>query len=243
MILSAFSNDRKSLTLSEIADMTGLDLNTVRRLLNTLETNDYVHYDAQKRRFALGTAILVLYPAVQFGSAFREASAPVLSRLSAHTGTTSFAWVFLKGQAQCVERVRGSEAPFDMPWTKVGMRLPINSGAGPRVIMGHLSATMRDQALTGATGRTTPLSRTDRSVLSADADTIRAQGWEFAAEDYVVGMSALAAPVFTPSGDFVGSVSITAAAHRFALTGSRPPHLDALLDAAAEIGWLMRLDG
>ena len=183
MILNAFSNDRKSLTLSEIADTIGLDLNTVRRLLNTLETEDYVWYDAQSRRFTLGTSILVLYPAIQFGSAFREAAAPVLSRLSANTGATSFAWVFLKGQAQCLERVRSSDAPFDMPWTKVGMRLPINSGAGPRVIMAHLSTTLRVQALTAATGRTTPHSRTDPEVLAADADTIRAQGWEFAAED------------------------------------------------------------
>ncbi len=133
-ILTAFTGRSKNLTLSEVADAAGLDRNTTRRLLHTLETNDYVHYDAQTSRFSLGMGILVLYPAVQIGSAFREAAAPVLSRLTAQTGATSFAWIYVKGQAQCLERVRSSEAQYDLPWTKVGMRLPVNCGAGPRVI-------------------------------------------------------------------------------------------------------------
>lgn len=236
-ILNAFASGRNRLTLSEVAAATNLDRNTARRLLNTLETVDFIRYDSRTHLFSLGTGILALHPAIDFASKLREMAAPILSRLAMHSGSTAFLWTYLKGQAFCVERVRGGESLYDIPWTRVGSRLPLNCGAGPRVILAHLPEGLRSAALAQAIGRTTARSRTDPGMLAADAAAIRERGWELALDDFVTGLGAVGAPVFFPSGEFAGSISITAASHRFGSGADRPPQLDLVLDAAAEIGF------
>ena len=239
-ILNAFIGVQRRLTLSQIAAHTGLDRNTTRRLLTTLEAAEYVRYDLEARTYSLSTGILILYPSVDYGSNLREVASPILGRLSAQLGQTSFAWTYLKGQALCVERVRGGESLYELPWTRVGTRIPINSGAGPRVLMAHLPAGLRAEALSSCTGCTTYDSRTDLKQLEDDSAAIRARGWEMAMNDYVLGITGLGVPIFSTSGHFAGSVSVSASSHQFLTKEAQPPQLAPLLDAAAEIGFCLK---
>lgn len=239
-ILNSFTDGHHYLTLSQVAKKTGLDPNTTRRILHTLVDADFIKYDSETSKYSVGTAIYLLYPSVDYASNFREIAAPILSKLSAKLQLTSFIWTYLKGQALCVDRVRGGESLYELPWTRIGTRVPLNSGAGPRLVMAHLPENLRRDALAKCTGRTTPLSRTDPDDLDRDSELIRKQGWELAVNDYFSGITGLGVPIFSAAGEFAGSLSVAAPTHRLLTDDPVPPQLNILLDAAAEIGFCLK---
>lgn len=236
-ILNAFSALENRLPLSELARRTRLDKSTTRRLLHTLSINEFVEFDEASQTYALGPGILLLVPAVRFGSDLRDISAPILARLAEQTGATSFLWTNFRGQALCLDRVKARDLHIDTPWSAVGTSIPLNCAGGPRVLMAHLPPEERAKVLSGPLPRYTEHTQTDRDVLEAAAAGISQRGWEFAVDDYVHGLSGLGVPIFNRAGALAASISITTLTPQFILDDDgKPKHLPLLLAAAAEIG-------
>ncbi|TWG93490.1 IclR family transcriptional regulator [Mesorhizobium sp. J18] len=236
-ILRAFSAAENRLSLSDLARRAGLDKSTARRLLHTLATNELIEFDEQKQTYALGPGILLLVPAVNFGSELRDISAPILARLAEITGATSFLWTYFHGQALCLDRVKARDLHVDTQWSAVGTRIPLNCAGGPRVLLANLPPEERAKVLKGPLPRFTENTQTDPSLLEVAVAEIRRRGWEFAVDDYAHGLSGLGVPVFNRAGELVASISITTLTPQFILDDEgKPRDLPVMLAAAAEIG-------
>jgi DNA-binding IclR family transcriptional regulator len=111
----------------------------------------------------------------------------------------------------------------------------LNSGGGPRTLLGFISPEELNYALSLGPTKRTAKSQTNAKTLAREAAHIRQQGWELAVDDFVVGLAALGAPVFNRKGELVGSLSITTLTAQLVKNG-KPRHLDHLLKTAAEIG-------
>ncbi|MDF2234752.1 IclR family transcriptional regulator [Albimonas sp. CAU 1670] len=243
-ILSAFDAEAPRLTLSEIAAHAELDKNTARRLLHTLEAVGWVLHFPRERRYALGPGLMALQPAVFYERRLRDVAAPVLARLAAHSGMTAFLWTEFRGHAFCVDRVRAQARLAGVRWTEVGRLMPINCSGGPRMVMASMDPARRAEVLAGPLHAFTPASCTDPAKLEADARAIAARGWELAVDDYSIGMAGLAAPIHDPAGRFRAVISLTDLSRRLAPgPDGLPPHLDALLEAVAEIGTHLDAEG
>lgn len=236
-IMEAFSVEMPRLGLGEVAERTGLDKNTARRLLHTLEGVGWVTYAARERTYALGAGLMLVQPAVDYERRLREVAPPVLARLTAHTEATSFLWTEFRLHALCVERVRTHARLSSIRWSEPGRMMPVNCSGGPRMILAHMTPERRAEALAGPQHSFTAKSVTDPVQLARDADAIVARGWELAVDDYVIGMAGLSAPVFDGQGRFRAAISITDLTPRIApRADERPRHLDLLLEATAEVG-------
>lgn len=236
-ILAAFDAETPLLSLSEVAARAALDKNTARRLLHTLQAVGWVLHFPRERRYALGPGLLALQPAVAYERRLREVAAPILARLTALTGATSFLWTEFRGHAFCVDRVRAQARLSGVRWTEVGRMMPVNCSGGPRMVMASMSPERRAAVLAGPLHAFTAHSCTDPVRLEADAARIAARGWELAVDDYSVGMAGLAAPIHDAGGRFRAAISLTDLSRRLAPgPDGLPPHLDALLEAAAEAG-------
>jgi DNA-binding IclR family transcriptional regulator len=62
--------------------------------------------------------------------------------------------------------------------------------------------------LAKALSRNTPETQTDRSTLRTELEQVRRQGWATAPNQSIIGLNALAAPIFDALGTFVGAVAI-----------------------------------
>jgi len=236
-ILNAFSALENRLPLSDLARRTKLDKSTTRRLLHTLSINEFVEFDEASQTYALGPGVLLLVPAVSFGSDLRDISGPILARLAEQTGATSFLWTYFRGQALCLDRVKARDLHIDTPWSAVGTTIPLNCAGGPRVLLAHLHPEERVRALSGPLPRYTEHTQTDPADLETAAAEIRRRGWEFAVDDYVHGLSGLGVPIFNRAGGLAASISITTLTPQFILDDAgKPVHLPVMLAAAAEIG-------
>jgi DNA-binding IclR family transcriptional regulator len=234
-LLKAFRPEHPRLGLSELARQVGLDKGTTRRLLLTLQLNELVEYDEHSQSYALAVGLIELGSAVTTGRELRDIAGPYLTAIAEKTGATAFLWVHIAGRGLCVDRVRASLPHVDATWFAVGAQAPLNCGGGPRVLLAYLDDEQRRQALSIELPKRAPASQTDPALLWREADRIRAQGWELAADDFFIGLTGVGVPIFDRSGALAGALSISSLTSIVAPEG-HPVHLDALLDAAARIG-------
>jgi DNA-binding IclR family transcriptional regulator len=239
-ILRAFGPTASRLTLTELARHTGFDKTTTRRLLQTLAAGEFVEFEEASKTYALGPGILLLVPGVHYGSNLRDIAAPILARLAERTGATSFIWTYFGGFALCLDRVKAPDLHIDSPWSAIGTRASLNCGGGPRVLLAYLPPGDRAMVLKSPLPRYTVHTVTDPDALEAAAAGIRHRGWEFAVDDYTLGLSGLGVPVFNHAGALAASISITTLTPQFTLQDGKPHHLPLMLEAAVEIGAKLR---
>jgi IclR family transcriptional regulator, KDG regulon repressor len=231
-ILKSFSRERPELALSDVAAQAGLDKGTTRRLLVTLRDAGFIRQDAATQHYSLGHALLKLADGVP-RSSLREACLPILQRVARETGTTAFLSVVHDDAAFCVERVHGNQ-PIQVNWWAPGQYLPLNCGAGPRLLLAFLPPADLERLAARPLQALTPRSQTKWPALRRHLATIRARGWERTADDVAVGLAALAVPVRDAQGTVVAAMSIGGLTHH--VTGSGQPALLACLrEAAAEL--------
>lgn len=235
-ILTSFTPARPVLTLAEVAAASGLDKNTARRLLIALTRTGFVRRDETEGTYGLDMGVLKLQPAVIGPRVLRETAAPYLSWLTGETGMTSFFWLPDPCGAICLERVRAGGVFLDVPWSTPGTVVPINMAAGPRVILAHIDEQARLEWLTRPQPAGTQFSQTDPAALLWATRRIREQGYELAANDYIVGLTGLGAPILDRQGSFVGAISVTSRSADFDGRGALTRLLAAVRKTASDIG-------
>jgi DNA-binding IclR family transcriptional regulator len=231
-ILRAFEG-RGPQSLAELTATTSLDKGTTRRLLLTLATDGVVVQDPSTQRWALGPTLRRLAASVSAGSDLRSAALPLLAELCADLHMTAFLSVFEDDQAVCLERVHDMKG-MEVRWWAVGGTLPLNVGGAPKVLLAWQNEAVIDRCLQRPLSALTPRSVTDPAALRRHLADVRRRGWDFAVDDVVVGLSALAVPVLDADGRLLCCVSISGLTPQMAERG-RPIHLTRLQDVARRI--------
>ncbi len=229
-ILNAFSG-RGFMALGEIAQATGLDKATTRRILLTLIAGRFVVQDAATQHYGLGGAIRTLSASVVEHFDLRATAGPVLAEIAAELHTTMFISVYRDGSAVCLDRIHDIHG-LEVRWWAVGGTLPLNCGGAPKLLLAYQSAAEINRALSGPLTALTPKSVMDPGVLRRQIAKIREREWEFAVDDVAVGLSALAVPVLDGDGAIVCALSMGGLTPQMARRG-QPVHLKRL-QAAAE---------
>jgi len=229
-ILNAFAG-RGFMPLGEIAQATGLDKGTTRRILLTLINGRFVVQDPVTQHYGLGGAIRTLAGSVVEHFDLRATAGPVLAEIAAELHTTMFISVYRDGSAVCLDRIHDIHG-LEVRWWAVGGTLPLNCGGAPKLLLAYQSPAEINRALTRPLTALTPKSVVDESVLRRQIARIRERGWEFAVDDVAVGLSALAVPVLDGNGTLVCALSMGGLTPQMARRG-QPLHLKRL-QAAAE---------
>jgi len=133
-ILRAFRLSDRSLALGEIARRARLDKATARRLLVTLMTERLVEQNPDTKAYSLGLGVLELAAGLTPCDDLRQRAQPLLAAIAEDTGATAFLGVAHDDAALCIGRVDGDEAIQIRAWS-IGGKMPLNCGAGPRVLM------------------------------------------------------------------------------------------------------------
>lgn len=205
-ILDAFDEERVRLTLAEIAQRTGLYPSTILRLAGSLTRFGYLHRD-DDGRFRVGPTPLRLGHLYRQTFDLTDYVRPALARLSETTGETAAFYVRDGDKRICLYR---HHAPrMIRHHLEEGAQLPLDRGAGGRVLL----------AFTGAT-----------DLKSA---SIRESGFSVSLGERDPETAAIAAPVHGANGSFLGALGIVGLRSRF--EGERIGMLREALCAEASI--------
>lgn len=210
-VIRAFSAERTSLTLSDVARETGLSRAAARRFLHTLVELGYVGTDG--RSFYLRPRMLDLGHAYLSSLGLPEVAQPHLRDLSEALGESSSVAVLDSQEIVYVARVAVSRIMSVA--IGVGTRFPAFATSMGRAIVACGSPERREAFLRDFRPITfTSHTITDAAGLSTALDTVRAQGWALVDEELEEGLRSVAAPIRDSSGEVVAAVNVSAPARR-----------------------------
>jgi IclR family transcriptional regulator, pca regulon regulatory protein len=239
-VIRAFGEDRPELTLSEVAQHTGLTRAAARRFLLTLADLGYVHADG--RRFSLSPRVLELGYAYLSSLSLPEIAEPHLERLAAEVRESSSVSVLDGDDIVYVARVPTSR--IMRVAINVGTRFPAHATSMGRVQLAALAESELDAYLARADLRAlTANTVTDPARLRAELDRIRAQGWALVDQELEEGLRSVAAPIRDRAGRVVAAVNVSAHASRASRETVRRVLLPPLLATAGRIEADLRAAG
>ena len=210
-VIEAFDQERSRLTVSEVAQRTGLTRAAARRYLLTLVHLGYARQT--DKVYSLTPKILRLGQSYLHSARLPRIVQPLLYRLAYALGEAASAGVLEGGDLVCVAAV--SAGRVVSATLQPGTRVPAWCTASGRVML----ATLSDSALqayidTVELEKLTDYTVLDRAVLLAEIGKIRGQGYALVNQEMELGLRTLAVPLRNFKGETVAAMNVSISADR-----------------------------
>lgn len=201
------------ITLSALAQASGLAASTVHRLLTTLAAHGHVAASEEDQTWVIGVEAFRVGQAFQRRFKAATMGRPVMRALMEATGETANIGIFEGGDVVFISQVESHE-PIRAFFRAGERRSAHASGIGKALLAEmpreRVERLIRDKGLE----RFTDATLTDPAGLFADLDDIRRRGWSVDDEERSRGMRCIAAPIFDANGEAIAGLSISGPSQR-----------------------------
>ncbi len=228
-LLAAFSADEPELTLTQLADRTGLPRPTVHRL--SLELVDWGALEREGRGpFRIGLRLWEVASLAPRSLGLRERAMPYLEDLFEAIHQNVQLAVIDGFEAVYVERLRARDAVGVV--SRVGGRLPLHATGVGQVLLAHAPAQLQERVLAGPLSALTPKTVTDPVQLRRVLAEVRRTGLAICDGQVELHTLSVAAPVRAAGGDVIAALSVVVPSQG---PGSARPYVPAVVAAARGI--------
>ncbi|MFE6646078.1 IclR family transcriptional regulator [Nocardioides sp. NPDC057772] len=190
-ILSAFDEEHRTLSLSDIATRADLPLATTHRLLGEL-----FRWGALERLpsgdYVIGRRIWDVGHLAPTETGLRQVAEPFLHDLYGATLATVHLAVREGTEVVYLDRLRGNQSVPVV--SKVGGRLPLHTTGVGKVLLAHAPVEVQDAVL-GALTRVTPYTITQPGALRRQLRQVLDKGYATTHEEMSLGACSIAVPV------------------------------------------------
>ena len=210
-VIEAFDDRRPRLSLTDVAQITGLSRAAARRYLLTLTRLGYAEHDG--KFFSLTPKILRLGYAYLSSTSLPVRIQPFLERVSETTGESSSAAVL--DDTDVVYIARSATRRIMSIGLGIGSRLPAFCTSLGRAIL-----AWKDPAWLDAYFRRVPLEArtpwtlTEEAAVRAALEEVRRRGYALVDEELELGLRSMAVPVQNAKGEVVCAINISIQASR-----------------------------
>ena len=232
LILDALSATGGTLGLSELSRRCGVAKSTVHRLCGEL-----VEWGVVQRRgdgFELGPRLFDLGAQVPSQRRVRDVALPYLEGLLIETGHAVHLAVDRGESNFYLEKLELHSTP-PMP-TNVGKRVELHASATGKAVLAFGDPARALRILTGPLEAITPNTIVDPKELAAELVQTRRQGYSIEQEELLLGLNAVAAPVYKSGGVLLGAVSVTAAPQLLNIARTAPRLRDITTKISRRLG-------
>lgn len=216
MVLRSFDSAHRTLTLIELATLTGMSKSSAQRTVYTLQAMGYVGKDPQTRRFQLlpkvieiGFNYLISHPLIRVANPYLSQLANASGETASLTEPVGLEMVYL---AQLVT------SKFIPVHTPVGMRIPMYCTSSGRAWL----STLPDDQIRVILQASTRVARTTATLT--DVDTIferialcRPVGYATNCEELFLGDMGIGSPILDNKGQAVGAVHLSPPTSRWTM--------------------------
>lgn len=233
-IVTAFRSDRPSMTMVDIAEVTGLNKSTVQRSIFTLESLGYVAKDADTKRFKLTPKSLDLGTGYLQTSELVGRSNPYLHELNRAVEESCNLLEPCEFDMLYVSRFPShKQISIHVP---VGRHLPMYCTSAGRAYLSALPYDEVDRILR-ASDRVayTPATITDIDKLHQAIEQARIDGYALACEEIYPGDMNIAVPVVNGNGHPLGAINVGAPSSRWSVDDIRKELAPKILNTARSV--------
>ena len=224
-----------SLSLSEISKLSDFNPSTAHRILNSLKGRGYVRQNRNSNNYCLSFKLIGLASKIGWRKLLRDEAHLILADLAEKTKQTAYLIVLDGDEALCLDRIDGNPH-ITIATLEIGGHMPMNMGAGPRVLMAYLSKEEQDRVIENkglvawtADTITNPLS------LKKNLGKIKKDGYAFSDQDVTEGVAALGCPVYDYSDKVIAALSIAGVSSSYH-EKQLPFLIDSVRQAADDLG-------
>jgi IclR family pca regulon transcriptional regulator len=237
-VIRAFGPDSRRLTLTEVAERTGLSRAAARRFLLTLGALGYARADG--RWFELTPRLLEIGYAYLASLDFWQAIQPYLEEVTRVLNESSSAAVLDGDEIVYVARSASRHRVMSVSLS-VGARLPAHATSMGQVLLASLPAAGLERYLsTARIERFTAKTRVARAEIEARLRDIRAEGYALADQELEEGLRSIAVPLADRAGRTVAAINVSAHASRVPAATLARDYLPVLRRAAETIETALR---
>jgi DNA-binding IclR family transcriptional regulator len=206
-VLHVFDKGHGSLTLSQIAQLTGMDVSTAQRFTHTLTQLGYLRKDPVTRQFELTIKTLDLAYHYTRGSRLVDRAMPVLQHLSKETEEAVSLTILDGTEIVFVSRFLSRQSLNTDVIT--GSRLPAYCTSPGRAILSRLPEPEVRAILERTVFRQhTPSTPKSVDEVLARLAEARSNGYAYAFEEIYHGDASVGAPILGLDGEVMAAVSV-----------------------------------
>lgn len=206
-VLGAFNADRPSLTLSEIAEITGLPVSTAHRLVANLVSWGALERD-ERRRYVIGLRLWEIGVLSPRAYRHRGRILPFLEELFVATREHVVLTALHDGEGVMVEQLLGRRGARLA--AGLGERLPLHASSPGHVFLAFGPPELWETIEADELHAYTPRTIVDRDELRAVVREVRRTSVSISEGAIVSNTVSISAPVFTQHDEFYGAVSVVA---------------------------------
>ena len=209
--------ERKSASLSDIAQTAMTSKTTAHRLLNTLVDLGYAEQDPDTEKYSLTLNLFSLAARSLSGRAdLLKVADRVMGKLSRATGESINLGV-MDDREQRVTYIHKYDSFYNLSMqSTLGLRNPLHSTSLGKALLAWRDGAEIEERLDVMTlDQIAPRTITDRATLRAQLEDIRLQGYSEEIEESEAGVRCMATPVLDHMGKSVAAISIAFPMFRF----------------------------
>jgi DNA-binding IclR family transcriptional regulator len=232
-MLSLFSRERKELTGADFVHLLELPRASIFRILQTLESAGFVERIDETSRYRLGVAVLRLGFEYIASMEITEHGRPILDALRDSTSYSAHLVVRDARDVVIIAKSVGFAKLFNS--IQVGARLPAHATVLGRVLLSGLTQQSLEQLYQSEVlKKYTEQTPTTLAALTGLIQTIKVDGYGVSQGGFESGISTIAAPVKSASGQVQATISLTVPAAT--IETEQLAHLvEKVLDAARQL--------
>lgn len=230
--------DQRELGISELAKKCDLSPSTAHRIVRALLVRGYVEQDQHSERYHLGRSAVVIGQAGRRKLGF-DLALPILRRFSRETGESVNLGLLDHGHVVVALRaVSPQPLRFDQP---VGSRIPVHCSSMGKALLAFDApngpVVLSELELAPSTPRTI----TTLEAFRQELDAVRVRGYSQDAEESILGVSCVGAPILDGTGRAIAAIAVQAPTAR--MTADREAEMTGrIIEVAAEIAEALHVD-
>lgn len=212
-IIELLNENADGLSVNEVAAMLKLPVNSVYRIMSTLERRKYVTKSKSGPGFILSEKLLQLATPVTGDPSFTETSIPHLYKLRDETKESLLAGTFVDQEGVVLEQIDGLHN-FSFK-VKPGLRFPLHTSAPGKAYLANLPVQDSEKIIAELKlTRFTPNTITSTSKLTEELKEVRLLGYGVDREEEMDGQICIGAVVKNRKNSIAGAIWMVAPSNR-----------------------------
>jgi len=230
-IIELLNEKPAGLSVNEISAELKFPVNSVYRIMSTLERRNYVVKRTGESGYVLSEKLLGLATPVVGDASFIENAIPHMRALRDFTKESMLAGVMLEGEGVVLEQVEGLHN-FSFK-VNPGLRFPLHTAAPGKAFLAQLGLVRREEIVKGLDLRKfTDNTITSKQALLDEIETVSKLGYAVDQEEEMEGQVCVGAAVLNRNANLAGAIWLVAPSSR--LPKKEIPRVGELIKEAAE---------
>ncbi len=223
---------RRPAGLTAIADGVSLPKSTVSRLLRSLEQRGAVER-VDETRWGIGAGLVALTAQASPERSLLHAARPHLAGLVERLGENAGLAVPDGHSVRYIDQVECGNAVQVRDWT--GSRTPLHCVPSGLVLLAEWPSDAVEAFLARPLEQVTPATLVDPAAIRRRLEDVRRDGVAWGREEFVEGITSVAAPLRTSRGEVVATIHVHGPSYRFPAPGREIEVAERVVAAAGAI--------